>query len=101
MKQAFEVPNENIRLLADRLEIQNKLQDLSHARVPVSAGGVEIIAQTAIDLQGDEASSRTLYHYPQCSTATNAKLGSCYQDKWVRTTVGWCIKEQPQESKVY
>ena len=66
------------------------------------SGFQHMIANSMIDLRGDEATGRTICHNPMVMTKPNGEAhvffcGLWYLDRLVRTPKGWRIRERVEE----
>jgi hypothetical protein len=61
-----------------------------------------LMGNTAVELDGDTATSKTLCHNPMITNGADGQqqtlfVGLWYHDTWLRTTDGWRISSRRQE----
>ena len=79
-----------------------EIKDFLRKAMRQFTGFQHMIANSMIDLHGDEASGRTICHNPMVMTKPNGEThvftcGLWYLDRLVRTPKGWRIRERVEE----
>jgi ketosteroid isomerase-like protein len=79
-----------------------EIKDFLRKAMRQFTGFQHMIANSMIDLRGDEATGRTICHNPMVMTKPNGEThvftcGLWYLDRLVRTPKGWRIRERVEE----
>jgi len=79
-----------------------EIKDFLRKAMRQFTGFQHLIANSMIDLRGDEATGRTICHNPMVMTKPNGEThvfycGLWYLDRLVRTPNGWRIRERVEE----